>query len=270
VDDDVLYYNPDAGEVTNISIRDISIYGNRENNASGNGIHFGDNAGDIAFTRVGVKYTKEHGIFCEYAWGIVVMECIVEYCDGDAVNMLGGNDVRIIGNKIGASEGYGIYLTGSRHKIMGNLIFGNTEAGGYVYAKETAIVGNVIQNNEGTTDDCQLYLRGSAIVVMGNTIAVTSQTGYGIVLRAGSNNCDMRGNTISDYNTARILDPGARNLYNGLSISRGAPETQLDTGTAEDGSTSQLIDTDQVWIAKEWQGCMVEITGGAAAGDIRT
>lgn len=269
VDDDIIYYQPGSAEVSNITIRDISLNGNRTNQASGHGIHFGTNAGDCAFIRVGIKYVKEHAIYLQYAWGHMITNCIVEYCDGDAIRAAPGNEVKIIGNKLGIVGGYGVYTTGVRHKLVGNHIFSCGEAGAYLYSDHAVVAGNTFQDNAGATEDCQLFVRGNQMAVTGNTFDIGDNTSYAIVIRAAMRECVITGNTITGYTTAAVLDSGGRNLYNGLSISRAAPETELDNGTAESGTTGTLVDTDKAWVLDEWVGCMVEITAGAAAGDKR-
>ena len=111
-----------------VCFRYLSLYGNKENNTSGNGIYAP--LRDSAFmSDVHVEYCyilefPEDGLYIGNPWGWRLDHCVIEFNGGAGVHVPAGEDFRVIGCKINRN-GTGLKLGTNGANIIGNHIRGN-------------------------------------------------------------------------------------------------------------------------------------------------
>ena len=179
--------NTDVTTGTHVSIRDIMIDGNRDNQTTGNfyGIYF-DNMGSGTGASA-IDGGKIDNVIVKniYGWGI--------YLTASSHNTISGNTAT-------RSNLYGISLSASSNSntVTGNMVQYHTNAGIHVSASShNTISGNTAQgNNYGI-----FFQNASSNTVTGNT--TQGGTNYGMRLDTSSNNT-ITGNTIRDNGTRGI------------------------------------------------------------------
>jgi hypothetical protein len=234
---------------TNITIRDITIDGNKALNPSGlqSGIILAGIGG--AGTTPGanllgltVKNFRDSNIILSTAYNTKVSGSTISGSSQSQIelsgagnvtitnnNLLGsgvggvsatgssGNTNSIISNNYISGNAYGLGLSaGSNYTIVGNIITGSSSNGIKMQGTDSTISGNRISDSNGSTDNYGINLNAAdSNIVTGNIITDTDGhtiSNYALRISNGSDNNYIANNTLGG---GTILDGGSGTIYGG-------------------------------------------------------
>lgn len=124
-DSNIFEFNKATADTQGLVFEKLFLFGNRDNNTSGNGFYDGvgeDEVSDVHFFHTFIFDMPENGIKIDDAWGFSAIETIVEECDGSGLEINGGMDGQIISSKFDENELGGIEINGgSNMKVISNI-----------------------------------------------------------------------------------------------------------------------------------------------------
>ncbi len=265
------------GNVTNVTIKNLVLDGNKANVAKNNsGIRIRPGSSDCLISEVTIKDISQngslgYGIYLEDADNCRIESCVIKDCEGEGIyadktttdpsyNVIIGNIISgctygirfdgaglyttIVGNVISNSTLDGIYIgtsaTSLYSTITGNTCEGNGSAGILVNANNNTITGNTCEGNvEGIDVDAAAYN-----VVSGNMCVGNSDDGIK-VWEANADDNLIVGNTCTG------------NTNYGVSIETGTCEDNVVIGNLLTGNSGGAINDSgarTVFIQQEYIG----------------
>lgn len=166
-------------------VSDLTLEGNKANQASGHGIHvYKTGTGDIfdsRFRNVFVYQAKEKGFNLDGVWGCYVDNCLAEYCDDDGL-YFNAAESYVYGFHSSGNGGTGIYIRGTQLALTGLRIHTNAKDGLRMENVTFSAINNAYIDGWGTA---AIY------------------TYYGLNSDGGCNHNDISNvNIVGDSNTA--------------------------------------------------------------------
>lgn len=210
-------------------IRNIHIFGNKDNNANGNGIWLEGETWDFETYRVWIHSAKELGLRADNVWGHRHWNLIVEECGGSGVYIEQGYasfDMCRFGNnhEQGVSIDYGRRITFTGCEFQENS-YNGLDLGGYLEGGVPkcmcTITGNIFKGNgvNGTdNNDAQIRLADNVrhSTITGNTFEgyyapeAVNRTNYGIYFASVNARYNtIVGNTFRGHAIAGMGSEGA-------------------------------------------------------------
>lgn len=188
---------------TNVSMSDLTVDGNKANNASGFSCVRINGASDAPeFHRVRFANAKTDGLSqAGTVSKLLVSECVAENCGNDGMSISSATTSLIISNRSSGNGRFGIVVTSSYNRVIGNACFNNTSTGiAFVSASYCVANGNSCFGNTGHGLQFNACFNS---VQSGNNCSSNGISGLDQTL--GCNNCTTIGN-LSWGNTVRGIE----------------------------------------------------------------
>lgn len=218
------------------TISNLTIEGNKANQASGNGIHWAKVGGggifDTRFYNVFVARVKDDGWSLSNMWGCYITNCLAEYCDGRGM-YLNGSESYVYGFHSEHNGGDGIELHGQwfltdcyidnngghaldavamiqttikgcRFKTKLGIGAGNSPINTNSACTNNTYIGNIL-DGRGVAD-YGMYMLSDNQTVIGNQISAINA--YSIYFQTGADYNIARGNRV----TKAIRNKGIGNV----------------------------------------------------------
>ncbi len=242
---DLFVYNR-AGNEFECNLEYMTLNGNKANNTSGNGINTGVGAGtlqDIHLVYVFVQSFSERGILLDNAWGLTMEGCIVEFCEGTGVEVLGGNG-KINACKIGRNEGQSnLWIRGNEIMVQGVQCWSNNGTGEVAEGIRVSGNRNVIMGCDVYNSDTEplILVAGDDNSVVGNMLYIGTEAGSaeGVQLHADSNRNLVESNQfIGTFDNKAVDDNGTGNIVRN---NTGWITEASGTGSVTSGATTDVI-----------------------------
>lgn len=197
---------------TNISIRDLVLHGNRDNNASVNAMR------GIEFTRAG------SGAGATATTGATISENTLTHFRGNAIYMTNSHNSDVSHNKFLYSADNGVSIeSGANNSIVNNSFNGVTMAIRFATATYSTISNNNINGSSSINGAIDMRTGSSNNTVTDNSIKNSTQ----ISLRIATSSNNLINNNL-------FTDNGGSGAYNVITIAGSADDNTLSRNTFRD------------------------------------
>ena len=271
---DGLFDFPASGSAVYITFENIDFYGGGKDASRAahcvNESATGGASDNIIFVNCTFRGASDHGVLQESdSWSFY--GCTFTLNGGSGFYSLDGLNNEFIGNKFIDNDEHGLYSTGARIRVIGNIAQGNGQDSsvgyGFYLDNEFYCIGNTAKDNyaDGFFADSSSF-----VTVMCNNTSSGSETGYGFnldgrenIIFFGHNHAyDNTGNGTTITHCSEVLDTGFAAYKNGDNIT-GDPN--LNATTYIPDADSPLIDAG-VGGTGDTIGALCATAGGGGSG----
>jgi len=178
-----------------LTIRNLTLTGNRTNNVTGRGINIAPAAGvllDVHIIACYVCQWSEDGVYNSTPGGCIIDRCWIEFNDGDGVHFNGADGGWIFHTKISANIEHGVHVDTQCNQVRVIIceIRGNYKHGVFINAGGTVISHCKIHNNSqelvNSYDGVRINDGKSYNRIIGNQIDGNNMHRYGISIGANA------------------------------------------------------------------------------------
>jgi hypothetical protein len=221
-----------------ITVKNIFLDGNKNNNTLGNGVYLNNFTNDVYFENMYVDGFSEHGLKFDNTWNYKIIGVTSEHNDLDGLKVRDGNDIYIVASKFLSNGQYGISIGESSKSVINamvstNYIALNSKHGVVVTDSPNGVyMGNQFEGNGQLTTNTYDAIRFENDCdnskVIGNSFIGGGKTRFAVAI--GSSNSAgiiIMGNTMSTQQTNPISNSGTNTR-----ITRNVGFTTENSGTA--------------------------------------
>ena len=226
------------------TIRNLRIFGNRNNNTTGRGIVLGDYAYDVIMENVYIEETPRACLYTTEFWGYRISKCIFERSnETDYAVRIGGHSGAFIHCRFGnhPNAKANLLVEAKYTDIIACEFETGGEIGLWITMPYVHVIGGYTRNNgqkaANTYPGMRIGVQGNA-VIMGHTFDGSNQEKYGLEIVSNSPNNIVIGNQFFDHATAPISDSGTDTI---IKYNRGYTTENSGTATIASGSTSVTV-----------------------------
>lgn len=183
-----------GSSITNTTIQDLKIDGNKSNQTSGimRGVWLFTGSANCTISGLKVSNLRGDGIYINNSSGNTITENTCNGNSGNGIYISGiSNYNTILGNTCSGNSNIGINVNsiGNYNTIIGNTCSGNS-AGISTSSSDSTITGNTCSGNSGDG----IYINGSGNTITGNTL--NGNSGTGIYIDSSGNYNNVQSNTV--------------------------------------------------------------------------